>query len=175
MSLFRPLIVFALLTLTVGACGGGDQPTGQTTAQATSGASGQTATTSTVEPGATQAVGGAGGNSIAYSISGGYEASGEAPLIPAMSFFDSGVWTMTFGSDEGSTLLILGLDPATPSINFTDGTAAIAGDSSTCAFNVTHQGANGASGSFECSDVAVVDSGVLTQASDFSGTFDVNT
>jgi hypothetical protein len=88
-----------------------------------------------------------------------------------MTFFDNGIWTMTFG-DESGALLIVNLDPSTPSVNFTDGKASVAGDSSTCVFDVTRQDANGASGSFTCSDVAVVDSGVLTQADEFSGTFD---
>ena len=70
--------------------------------------------------------------------------------------------------------MLLGLDPATPSIYLTDGKASVAGDGSQCEFDVARQDASGASESFSCSDVPVVDSGVLTQAEEFSGNFDAN-
>jgi hypothetical protein len=183
MRLLRPIVVFALVLSILPACGGGSNQASDQVSDQTSGPTSlQTETTSTDQVSDSE-MGSSEGeasvdntNSISYTISGGYEASGEQPLIQAMTYFDNGIWTMAFGdADEGgSALLILGLDPSTPSINFTDGKAAVAGDASTCVFDITRQDATGASGSFSCSDVAVVDSGVLTQADEFSGTFDAN-
>ncbi len=92
-----------------------------------------------------------------------------------MSFIDKGIWTVTFG-DEAGALLILNLDPSTPSANFTDGKFTVSGDSSDCEFNVTRQDATGAAGSFDCSNAPGVGiaSGALTQDNSFSGTFDAN-
>ena len=84
-----------------------------------------------------------------------------------MSFFDNGVRTMTFGG--GTTLLVLELDPSTPSISWASGTASAGADSSNCEFDITRQDADGASGSFVCSEVAVVDEGALTQAASSPG------
>lgn len=118
----------------------------------------------------------AGNNSITYTISGGYEARGEAAFVSAMSFFDNGVWTMAFGDDSGGVLLLVNLDPSTPSVNFANSADAssISGSSTECDFEVTRQDASGAAGSFTCSDVAAVVGGALTQADNFSGAFDIN-
>lgn len=175
MRLLRWLVAFTLFSATLVACGGGNTPTTEDTSDQTSDVTAETPTTVEESTGTTQSQSGggtSGAGSITYEISGGFEASGEEPFNPTMSFFDNGVWTMTFGG--GSTLLVLGLDPSTPSINWTNGTASAGADSSNCEFDITRQDANGASGSFVCSNVAVVDAGALTEADSFTGTFDAN-
>lgn len=174
MRLLRPMILFAVLGLSLGACGGGsDQEGGQTSDRATT-----TLAAEDSQTGSESSEGGgsvAGSDSARYTISGSYEASGEATLQPAMTFYDNGVWTMTFG-DEGGALLLLGLDPSTPSVNFTDGQFTVSGDSSTCEFDITRQDATGAAGTFDCSNVPGLstESGALTQDNNFSGSFDAN-
>lgn len=169
-------LLVALMLLSLVACGGGNAQTSEdTSAQTSDEGAGGTPTTVEESTGNTQGQSGggtSGANSITYEISGGFEASGEEPFTPSMSFFDNGVWTMTFGG--GSTLLVLGLDPSTPSISWTNGTASAGGDSSNCEFDITRQDASGASGSFACSNVAVVDAGALTEADSFTGSFDAN-
>jgi hypothetical protein len=175
----RTIIIVALFAVISSACGGGtDQAANETTGEAT----GQTTGATTTPPnegsgdssGSTSGGGGtAGANSIRYTISDGHEASGEHDLIPAMTFYDGGVWTFTFG-DESGALIVLNLDPSTPSINFTEGTVALSGDASVCDFEVTRQDEDGASGSFDCSDVAMVNAGVLGEVGEFSGSFDAN-
>jgi hypothetical protein len=178
MSLLRSIAATTLVALALAACGGGgSEPPDETTGQTPDQGSNEATTASAAETGDTTGssagAGGTGGgdNSIEYTISGGYEASGEAAMVPAMSFFSNGVWTVSFGSENGA-LLVLGLDPSTPSINFTEGTAALAGDSSVCEFDIESQDATGASGSFDCSNVAAVIDGALTETESFSGTFD---
>ena len=172
----RLMVALTLFSATLVACGGGN-------AQTTDDTSGQTSDEGTAAPptsgeeftGTTQSQGGgvtSGAGSITYEISGGFEAAGEEPFNPTMSFFDQGVWTMTFGG--GTTLLVLGLDPSTPSISWTSGTASAGADSSNCEFDITRQDADGASGSFSCSAVAVVNEGALTEAASFTGSFDAN-
>jgi hypothetical protein len=171
----RWFVTFSLLSATLLACGGGEAANSDDTSAPTSVATAATPTTGGDASGTTQGQSGggtSGANSITYEISGGFEASGEAAFTPSMSFFDNGVWTMTFGDE--TALLVLGLDPSTPSINWTSGTASAAGDSSNCEFDITRQDASGASGSFSCSNVAMVDAGALTEADSFTGTFDVN-
>ncbi len=174
MRLLRPMIFFALFALCLGSCGGGtDQESGQSSGQATTTSAGEGSET---DSGSSEGGGSvAGSNSAEYTITGSYEASGEASFQPAMSFFDNGVWTMTFG-DEGGALLILGLDPSTPSVNFTDGKFTVSGDTSNCEFNISRQDATGAAGSFECSNAPGLStaSGALTQDNNFSGSFDAN-
>lgn len=176
MRFLRLLVALMLFSATVSACGGGNaQTTEDNSAQTSDESAGETPTTVEESTGTTQGQSGggtSGAGSITYEISGGFEASGEEPFNPSMSFFDNGVWTMTFGG--GTTLLVLGLDPSTPSISWTNGTASAGGDSSNCEFDITRQDASGASGSFACSTVAVVDAGALTEADSFSGTFDAN-
>jgi hypothetical protein len=180
MSLLRLSAATALFALTLTACGGdGAEPTTPdgTTGQTPDQGSSEASTTSVAETGGTAGSGegggggGGGDDSLEYTISGGYEASGVAPMVPTMSFFSDGVWSVTFG-DESGTILLLFLDPSTPSVNFTDGTSVVAGDGSDCEFDITSQDANGASGSFDCSNVAATISGVLGEVSEFSGTFD---
>lgn len=174
MRLLRPMIFLALFTLSLGACGGGsDQESGQTSGQATTTSVGEGSQT---DSGSSEGGGSvAGSNSAEYTITGSYEASGEASFQPAMSFFDNGIWTMTFG-DESGALLILGLDPSTPSVNFTDGKFTVSGDGSTCEFNISRQDATGAAGTFDCANAPGVStaSGALTQDNSFSGSFDAN-
>lgn len=178
MRLLRPMMVVVLVSLILAACGGGsdqggDKGSDQNETTAAGGASDQTTTAGEGSEGeAGSSPRGSAKNSINYSISGGYDAGGEASFVPSMSYFDSGFWTMAFGDPDDGISLLLYLDPATPSVNFTDGKATAAGDISQCSFDVTRQDASGASGSFACSDVPVVDSGALTQANNFSGTFD---
>ena len=173
MRLLRPIIVFVLFAVSLGACGGGSDQASTTSVQTettSEGEGSQTASESTQDGGSV-----AGSNSAEYTVSGSYEASGEATLQPAMSFFDNGIWTMTFG-DEAGSLLILSLDPATPSVNFTDGKFTVSGDTSNCEFNITRQDATGAAGSFDCSNAPGVSaaSGALTQDNSISGSFDAN-
>jgi hypothetical protein len=175
----RPMIVLAVVAFILAACGGGsdqvsDQTSGQTSVQTETTSEGSEGDSGSNEGGTNTA----GANSINYTISGSYEASGEQPLIPAMSFFDSDIWTMTFGDLDGggSSLLVLNLDPSTPSINFTDGTFSVSGTTSECAFDITRQDASGAAGSFDCSGApgVALGSGTLTQDNDFSGSFDAS-
>lgn len=175
MRFLRLLVALTMFSATLVACWGGNAQTTEDTSGQTSDVTAETPTTVEESTGTTQSQSGggtSGAGSITYEISGGFEASGEEPFNPTMSFFDNGVWTMTFGG--GTTLLVLGLDPSTPSISWTNGTASAGGDSTNCEFDITRQDASGASGSFVCSDVAVVNAGALTQASSFTGTFDVN-
>ena len=174
MRFLRWLVALTLFSATLVACGGESTPTTEGTSGQTSDVTAETPTTGEEPTDTTQSQGGGtgGAGSITYEISGGFEASGEEPFNPTMSFFDNGVWTMTFGG--GSTLLVLGLDPSTPSISWTDGTASAGADSSNCEFDITRQDADGASGSFSCSAVAVVNAGALTEAGSFTGTFDAN-
>ena len=172
----RLLVALTLISMTLMACGGGDAQSSDDTSDQTSDEVSAETTASGEEPTATtqsQAGGGSSGQgSITYEISGGFEAAGEEPFAPTMSFFDQGVWTMTFGG--GSTLLVLGLDPSTPSISWTNGASSAGADSSNCEFDITRQDADGASGSFSCSNVAVVNEGALTEAASFTGSFDAN-
>ncbi|HJQ96474.1 MAG TPA: hypothetical protein VJ935_12310, partial [Acidimicrobiia bacterium] len=173
----RLLVALTLFSATLAACGGEDaQSTADDTSAPTSGeVTAATPTSGAESTGTTQSEGGgatSGQGSITYEISGGFEAAGEEPFNPTMSFFDQGVWTLTFGG--GASLLVLGLDPSTPSISWTSGTASAGADSSNCEFDITRQDADGASGSFSCSAVAVVNEGALTEAASFTGTFDAN-
>jgi len=175
MRISRLLVALSLFGVTLAACGGGNAQDADATSGPTSEVTAESPTTGEEDTGATQSQGASGtsdAGSITYEISGGFEASGEEPFTPTMSFFDNGVWTMTFGGE--TALLVLGLDPSTPSINWTSGTASAAGDSSNCDFDITRQDASGASGSFACSNVALVSAGALTEAASFTGTFDVN-
>ncbi|MGH8957644.1 MAG: hypothetical protein ACRDVK_03115 [Acidimicrobiia bacterium] len=176
MRFLRLIVGLTLFSATLVACGGGDaQSTDDISGQTSDEVTAETPITGDQSTGATQSQGGggtSGDGSITYEISGGFEAGGEEPFNPTMSFFDNGVWTMTFGG--GSTLLVLGLDPSTPSISWTSGTASAGADSSNCEFDITRQDADGASGSFSCSNVAVVNEGALTEAASFTGTFDAN-
>ncbi|HJQ96228.1 MAG TPA: hypothetical protein VJ935_11060 [Acidimicrobiia bacterium] len=170
------MVALTLFLATLVACGGGDaQSTDETSAQTSGEVTAATSTSGEESTATTQSQGGGGTSgqgSITYEISGGFEASGEEPFNPTMSFFDQGVWTLTFGG--GASLLVLGLDPFTPSISWTSGTASAGADSSNCEFDITRQDADGASGSFSCSAVAVVNEGALTEAASFTGSFDAN-
>jgi hypothetical protein len=176
LRLLRLIVALTLISATLAACGGGDaQSSDDTSGQASDQVTAETPTNEEESTATTQSQAGggtSGAGSITYEISGGFEAAGEEPFNPTMSFFDQGVWTMTFGG--GATLLVLGLDPSTPSISWTSGTASAGADSSNCEFDITRQDADGASGSFSCSDVALVNEGALTEAASFTGTFDAN-
>ena len=172
MRFLRMLVALTLFSATLLACGGDSAQTSEE--GQTSDVTADTQTTVAESAGTQSQSGGTGGaNSITYEISGGFEASGEEPFSPAMSFFDNGVWTMTFGGGP-TGLLVLGLDPSTPSISWAGGAASAGADSSNCEFDITRQDASGASGSFSCSNVAVVNEGVLIEASSFTGTFNAN-
>lgn len=176
----RTMAVIGLLITTLSACGGGgdgssddtsgsgtDPTTAASTPDTTDGAD-STETTS----GDGEVVIGSGDGTAEYTLSGGVESSGELALIPSMTFYSEGVWTLSFGS-EGGSLLLIGLDPSTPSVNLTDGVIAASGDTSNCDFDFS-QDADTASGSFTCSNVSAIEGGVLKQAEEFSGTFSAN-
>jgi hypothetical protein len=170
MRFLRLLVALTMLVATLAACGGGSAQTTDDGAAGTPTTAGQS--TGTTQGGSSGGGGTTGANSITYEISGGFEASGEEPFNASLSFFSEGVWVMNFGS--ASTVLLLALDPSTPSVNWTNGTTSAGADSSNCEFNITRQDASGASGSFSCSNVAVVNAGVLTEAASFTGTWDAN-
>jgi hypothetical protein len=110
---------------------------------------------------------------MTYTLTGGVEASGEAGLFPGMSFYDGGVWSIAFG-DESVALILINLDPSTPSINITTGTENVGGTSVECDFQIDRQDENGAAGSIECSDAATTGAGGLIEGTDISATFDAN-
>jgi hypothetical protein len=179
-SQIRGFVWFVVLALLVAACGGGDgadDGDGGTTTpdQGTTGGAPDTTAPPTDDTtgGTTSGAAGSGDGSMTYTITGGVEASGEAGLFPGMSFYDNGVWTIAFG-DESGTLILINLDPSTPSINITTGTGAIGGTSSECSFQVDRQDEDGAAGSIECSDAATTGAAGLTDGSDISATFDAN-
>ncbi len=184
MSRFRTLVVIAYFALILASCGGGgeestDQGSDATTGETSAGSPDETTTPtdggSDDTTGGTQGevVIGSGDGTAEYTLSGGVESSGELTLVPSMTFYSDGIWTLSFGSEDGA-LLLINLDPSTPSVNVTDGATTASGDTSGCDFEVTRQDADGASGSFDCSNVAVVDGGVLKQAESFVGSFDAN-
>lgn len=177
------MLSLVVIVLLVAACGGdgaaGDGADGsaETTAPDQPGSTAaDTATTSpsTDDTTAGTASGGAGtgDGSMSYTITGGVEASGEAGLFPAMSFYDGGVWTIAFG-DESGTLILINLDPSTPSINATTPSGTLGGTSGECDFQIDRQDEEGAAGSIECSNVATNAGGILAE-SDISATFDAN-
>ena len=151
-------VVFAVLAAGCGG-GGGAEDGGGTTgpeSETTSPEQGTTdiSTATTAPPtddttgGATSGAAGSGEGSITYTITGGVEASGEAGVFPGMSFYDGGVWSIAFG-DESGTLILINLDPSTPSINVTTGTENVGGTSVECDFQIDRQDENGAAGSIE--------------------------
>lgn len=174
--------VFSLvLALLLAACGGGgsatttagggtDDTTGGAPAT-TSGAPGTTigGTGTTVQSGG--GAGGTGQGSLNYTISGGFDAEGEAPYFSGMSFYSDGIWNLAFG--DGTLLILVYIDPSTPSINFTDGANTVSGSDVECDFDFTRQDESGADGSYDCQDAPAVVNGTLTTAS-MSGDFTAN-
>lgn len=171
--------VFAVLAVGCGGDGADDGVVDSTSPEqgSTTPDQGTTATTAPSSEdttgGTTSGAAGSGEGSMSYTINGGVEASGEVGLFPGMSFYDGGVWSIAFG-DESGTLILIHLDPSTPSINVTTGSGNIGGTSSECTFQVDRQDEDGAAGSIECSDAATTGPGGLTDGSDISATFDAN-
>lgn len=172
-------VVFALLAVACGGGGGADDGAVDSTSpeqESTTPDQGTTGTTAPMDDttgGTTSGSVGSGEGSMSYTINGGVEASGEVGLFPGMSFFDGGIWTIAFG-DESGTLILINLDPSTPSINYTDGTANLGGTSSECDFQIDRQDENGAAGTIECSNVPGSGAGGLLDGSEISATFDAN-
>ena len=167
-------LVLAVLLV---ACGGGSEASTTSAADSPATTSAGSPDTTGAEPtGSTQDAGGGGGSagggqgSLTYTVTGSVEDSGEAAFVPAMSFYDSGFWTMSFGG--GEALIIVSLDPSTPSVNYTKGGNSVGG-AAECEFDIARQDESGAEGSFECTDAPAVVAGALDTAS-ISGSFSAN-
>ena len=164
---FWCLVVVVLLA----ACGGGSSTSTTADPASSPTTAGESPDTTGAEPtGSTQDAGSGGGSagegSVTYTVSGSIEDSGEQPFVPAMSFYD-GFWTMTFGGE--ASLIIISLDPATPSVNYTNGGNSVGG-AAECEFDITRQDESGAEGSFDCPDAPAIVAGALDTAS-ISGSF----
>ena len=165
---------FLFLVVLIVACGGGSDASSTSAADSPATTSAGSPDTTGADPtGTTEDTGGggapaaAGENSISYTVTGSIEDSGEEQFVPSMSFYDSGFWTMTFGG--GEVLIIVSLDPATPSVNYAKGGDTIGG-AAECQFDITSQDESGAAGSFDCLDAPAVVAGALDTAS-ISGSF----
>jgi hypothetical protein len=178
------MLSLVVIVLLLAACGGDGADDGGADGSAETTAPDQPGTTAadtaTTSPptddttgGTTSGATGSGDGSMTYTITGGAEASGEAGLFPGMSFYDGGVWSIAFGDESGS-LILLNLDPSTPSINWTNGAESVGGSSVECDFQIDRQDENGAAGSIECSDAPTTGAGGLIDGSDISATFDAN-
>lgn len=172
-------ILLALTLLLIGACGGGGEPAAEPGGGDTDNGSGQTVAPETpeeTEAAEDPAVSGEEFTDqygfIEYEIGGPAEADGRLSFVPQLSFFSDGVWLMQFS--DGAQLLVLQLDPSTPSASFNNGPMSVFADSSTCAFDFDQDG-SGAEGSFQCTGASgALPSGAIVDTYDFSGSFEAH-
>jgi hypothetical protein len=111
---------------------------------------------------------------LAFTFSGGYDASGNYVWVPVASVFTSGWWAMSFTppNSESAAVFSLLLDPANTNFSFGDGEVTIFGFAPQCSFNIDHQDSSGASGSLDCTGITAITAAGEVSDVNLSATFD---
>lgn len=165
----RPLLALALLALSVSTCGGGGDV----------GSNETTLASPATETGAGDSVDETDDHGTAqFTLSGGYEASGDWAFVPEASYFDGSSWALTFTdpSWDGDVLISMNLNPEVLNFAYADPEIGITGTNDNCSFDIDQQSASGASGSVECTDLTGISpDGTNTEVVNLSVTFDART
>lgn len=159
----RLAVVIAAFSLIAIGCGDDDGGTA-TTAAGDGGVATTTATTA-------GSIGGSADGSIVFQISGGYERSGEFPIIPEASVFSNGGWSATFSADD-QTVISVNTIPGNFAVLFGDASAVVTGGELLgCSFELTQNDSSGFAGSFSCDNLAGFTQAGAAITVDFSGEF----
>jgi hypothetical protein len=184
----RAIVTTLVLACVASACGGGDDDAADEDA-ASSAAPAATAA-AVVDNGAADSDSGGqaananagGGNigehgGISFTMNGGHETAGDWAFVPEASSFNDGWWSMSFTdpSIEGGSILALSLDPNNLNFSFGDGEVTVLGVAPDCTFDVAHQDAGGAAGSFECTNLTGLTTTDSVGGVSFSANFDATT
>jgi hypothetical protein len=126
----------------------------------------------------TQAPGGGGGSKpagwdrygkVTYTISGPASASGELGFSPAGSVFAGQQVSLSFFDDASQTIVTMRFDGSTAFAQY--GGSDLTFSSESCTTKDLQLQAGSASGSFDCTGVAIVPSGALLTGAKMTGTF----
>lgn len=166
MRRMRVLAAIAALTVVTAACGDDDAATATT-----AGGTGTTVGGATTTQGSGSVPGGADG-SIVFEITGGYERSGEFPIVPEASVFSNNGWSATFAGDDTDAIISVNLIEGNTAVIFGDGQAVITGGELLgCTFDISKNDSDGFAGTFSCNDIeGFTPAGALITV-DFSGEF----
>ena len=177
----RPSLVLTLLIglgLILAACGGSPSPS----PGASSGGDPEPSQAAASEPAASQDGGGGGGigtgtGSVEFDITGGYSHSDELPFLGDLAYFEqAGISYLVFGNDAADTSNAVIITLSDDGNVFQYASPEITIPAATCEWNITRHDANGAAGSFTCTDqFGVTESGGLHSDLDISGSFDAST
>jgi hypothetical protein len=162
------LTVLAVSGLAV-ACGSSGSPSGSAATSEQPGGTGGGEPTETGGGG-----GGEASDSVVYTITGDYEASGELAFAPDASTFNDG-WNASFSENGNDALIqINALASSITGVTYGDPQVVIAGtEDSGCTFDFAQNDSEGLAGTFDCPDLDAGMSQTGEQITvDFSGTFE---